>query len=237
MQSNLIDICTFRMYRLEILSSAATYKRMKTELLYWPRRVARVWTKLNLLSDHSPSGPMLDFSTGQRKGECLSMLSSGFTSAFSILSEMSKCDNCYIPDDSNPAAAMGDARIYQYWSIPRQDKGIAEPQHLCSACEHRGPAVLHQFIWIKLKKRHISIFSKRQRAGIKYIFIDCLQSKPDRSAAGHCGCRAAAQTAEPAPGNHVWRRVRRTKSTLMDKLHSLPTHLSPLQLHKVCAVS
>lgn len=41
------------------------------------------------------------------------MLSSGFTSAFSILSEMSKCDNCYIPDDSNPAVAMGDARIYQ----------------------------------------------------------------------------------------------------------------------------
>lgn len=106
MQSNLIDMlfCTFRMYRLEILSSAATYKRMKTELLYWPRRVARVWTKLNLLSDHSPSGPMLDSSTGQWKGECLNMLSSGFTSAFSIFSEMSKCDNCYIPDNSNPAA-------------------------------------------------------------------------------------------------------------------------------------
>ncbi|RLW07673.1 hypothetical protein DV515_00003629 [Chloebia gouldiae] len=57
-----------RIPRWEILSSAATYKRMKTELLYWPRRVAKAWTKLNFLSDHSPPAPMLDSSTGQRKG-------------------------------------------------------------------------------------------------------------------------------------------------------------------------
>lgn len=81
---------------------------MKTELLYWPRRVAKAWTKLNLLSDHSPSGPILDSSTGQRKGECFRILNRGFTSAFSILSEMAKCDNNYIPDNSSPAAATQD---------------------------------------------------------------------------------------------------------------------------------
>lgn len=124
MQSNLLDMLygTFRIYRLEILSSAATYKRMKTELLYWPRRVAKVWTKLNLLSDHSPSDPMLDSSTGQRKGECLSILNRGFMSAFSILSEMSKYDNNYIPENSNPAAATWDTKIYWRWPVSRQDK-------------------------------------------------------------------------------------------------------------------
>lgn len=73
-------------YSLEALSSEATYNRMKTELLYCPRRVARVWSMLNFLSDHRPSGPMFDSSTGQRNGECFSMFRSGFASAFSILS-------------------------------------------------------------------------------------------------------------------------------------------------------
>lgn len=78
---------TFKMCSLDDLSSGDTYKRMKTELLYWPRNVASVCRRLNFLSDHTPSGPIFDSRTGQRKGECRRMCSNGFASAFSIASE------------------------------------------------------------------------------------------------------------------------------------------------------
>lgn len=160
---------TFRIYWLEILSSAATYKRMKTELLYWPRRIAKAWTKLNLLSDHSPSGPMLDSSTGQRKGECLSILNKGFTSAFSILSEMSKCDNNYSPDNSNPAAATWDKDLLVLIDFQARQNIRAETQSLCSAYEHRNTEAQLSLTASRIREANQRV-SQKARAGIKSVW-------------------------------------------------------------------